>query len=117
MIRLTIVSAVALMLNVSVGVLGANAQDSMHQGPSKQVYLKCAAECQKSFYFSEQSDPTFADLRTACIEGCGMVEEANMSAYQSCNAECKDLFPYRHGTNPEFADFQQTCIVGCRRVH
>lgn len=117
MIKLIIVSAAALLFNASVGVLSANAQDSMLQGLSKKVYLECAAECQKSFYFSEQSDPTFSDLRNACIEGCGVVEEANMSAYQSCNTGCKDLFPYRHGTNPEFADFQQTCIVGCRRVH
>jgi hypothetical protein len=117
MIKLAIMSAVALVLYACAGLHNANAQDSMVQGPSKKTFLECATNCQKSFYFSENSDPTFAELRNACIEGCSVVEEANMSAYQSCNVGCQDIFPYRHGTNPEFADFQQTCIVGCRRVH
>lgn len=117
MIKLTIMGTVALVLGVSVGVHGVNAQDSILQGPSQKIFLECARNCQKSFYFSEQSDPTFANLRNACIAGCGLVEDANMPAYQSCNVACQDIYPYRHGTNPEFAEFQQTCIVGCRRVH
>jgi hypothetical protein len=109
--------AALLLLSVSAGFPIANAQESTLEGPSTKSYLACATKCQKSFYFSEQSDPTFAQLRNACIEGCGVVVDANMPAYESCNAGCQDLYPYRHGTNAEFAGFQKTCIVGCRRVH
>ena len=114
MTRLTIMAALVLALGVSAGTA---AQDSMLDGPSTKAYLECARSCEKSFYFSEQSDPTFADLRNACIEGCGFVVDANMSAYQSCSSGCREIFPYRHGINDEFAGFQQTCIVGCRRAH
>ena len=114
MIRLTIIQAAVLMLTVS---LGAHSQESMLEGPSTKGFLECAKKCQKSFYFSEQSDPTFAQLGNACIEGCGFVVDVNMSAYQSCNVGCQGIFPYRHGTNAEFAGFQRTCIIGCRRVH
>ncbi len=117
MTKLSILSAVALVLGMSVGIDSAYAQELMPQGPSTEAFLSCAKKCQKSFYFSEQSDPTFAGLRNACIEGCGSVEDANMSAYQSCNIGCQGIFPYRHGTNAEFAGFQKTCVVGCRRVH
>lgn len=114
MIRLTIMPIMVLALGVTPG---ARAQDSLLQGPSTKAFLECARACQKSFYFSEQSDPTFADLRNACIEGCGFVVDANMSAYRSCSTGCQDIFPYRHGINDEFAGFQQSCIVGCRRAH
>ncbi len=117
MTKLNIVMAVALMLGISLGVHGTHGQESMLQGPSTKGFLACAKKCQKSFYFSEQSDPTFAGLRNACIEGCGLVVDANMSAYQSCNTGCQGIYPYRHGTITEFAGFQKTCLVGCRRVH
>ncbi len=117
MFKLSIVLAVALVLGMSLGANGAHAQESMLQGPSTKGFLSCAKKCQKTFYFSEQSDPTFAGLRNACIEGCGSVVDANMSAYQSCNIECQGIYPYRHGTNAEFAGFQKTCLVGCRQVH
>ncbi len=117
MIKLSIMLAVALVLGMSLSANGAHAQESMLQGPSTKFFLSCAKKCQKTFYFSEQSDPTFADLRNACIEGCGLVVDANMSAYQSCNIGCQGIYPYRHGNNAEFAEFQETCLVGCRRVH
>ena len=117
MIRLSIMLAVALVLGMSLSANGAHAQKSMLQGPSTKVFLSCAKKCQKTFYFSEQSDPTFAGLRNACIERCGSVVDANMSAYQSCNIGCQGIYPYRHGTNAEFAGFQKTCLVGCRQVH
>ena len=121
MTKLAIMSACALVLSgsliVSSGIRSADAQESKLQGPSTQSFLACAKKCQKSFYFSEQSDPTFAGLRNACIEGCGFVADANMPAYESCSVGCQDIYPYRHGTNAEFAAFQKTCIVGCRRVH
>ncbi len=117
MIKLTIMSAVMLVLSVSLGAHSANVQDSMLQGPSTKGFLQCAKKCQKSFYFSEQSDAAFAGLRNACVEGCGLMVDANMSAYHSCNVGCQGIYPYRHGTNAEFAGFQKTCIVGCRRVH
>lgn len=115
--RLITLWAAVLLLDLWVGFPSANAQDSTLEGPSTKSYLACASKCQKNFYFSEQSDPTFAQLRNACIEGCGVVVESNMPAYESCNVGCRDLYPYRHGTNAEFAGFQKTCIVGCRRVH
>jgi len=115
--KLTIVSAVAVLLTLSIGAERASAEDSILQGPSAKVFLECAKKCEKSFYFSEQSDLTFAGLRNACIEGCGYVPDANMPAYQSCSVGCQGMYPYRHGTNAEFAGFQKTCIVGCRRVH
>lgn len=114
MIRFTMIPAVVLALTVS---LGAGAQDSLLEGPSTKAFLDCARKCEKDFYFSEQSDPTFADLRNACIEGCGFVVDANMSAYHSCSAGCQSIFPYRHGINDEFAGFQVTCLIGCRRAH
>lgn len=117
MTKLTTIAAVALVLIASLGATGVHAQESMLEGPSTKGFLECAKKCQKSFYFSEQSDPTFASLRNACIEGCGLVVDANMSAYQSCSVGCQGIYPYRHGTNPEFAGFQKTCIVGCRKVH
>jgi hypothetical protein len=110
-------STLTALLSVFMGSYSVHAQDSMLDGPSAKRYLECATGCQKSFYFSEQSDKTFAQLRTACIEGCSLVVDANMTAYQGCNSECKDLYPYRHGNNAEFAGFQKACIVGCRRVH
>lgn len=116
MTKLGILLAVALVLGMSVGVHSAYAQASMPRGPSTKGFLSCAKKCQKSFYFNEQSDPTFAGLRNACIEGRGSVVDANISAYQSCNIGCQGIFPYRHGTNAEFAGFQKTCIAGCRRV-
>jgi len=116
MIKLTIMSAAALVLSVSLGADGANAQGSELQVPSTNGYLACARQCEKSFYFSDKSDPTFAGLRNACIQGCGFVADENMSAYQSCSVGCQDIFPYRHGTNAEFAGFQKTCINGCPRA-
>lgn len=108
----------AFLLSTAMLAGGALADDDdVIQGPSTKGFLECAKRCQKSFYFSEQSDLTFAELRNACIAGCGFVPDANMSAYQSCSAGCQGIFPYRHGTNPEFAGFQKTCLVGCRRVH
>ena len=89
MIKLSIMLTVALVLGMSLSANGAHAQKSMLQGPSTKVFLSCAKKCQKTFYFSEQSDPTFAGLRNACIEGCGSVVDANMSAYQSCNIGCR----------------------------
>ena len=111
--KLTIIKAAALALTVSLNV---HAQESAPVAPSTKGFLECAKKCEKAFYFSEQSDPTFAQLRNACIEGCGFVPDASMSAYQSCNIGCQGIFPYRHGTNAEFAGFQRTCILGCRRV-
>ena len=107
----------ALLLGAVLTTTGAVAQDAMLEGPSAKAYLDCTRKCQKDFYFSEKSDPSFAVLRNACIEGCGFVADANMSAYQSCSVGCQETFPYRHGTNPEFAGFQKSCIDGCRRVH
>lgn len=117
MIKLAIMWAAALPLSLSAGIHSAYAQDSMLEGPSTKSYLQCAKKCEKSFYFSEQSDPKFATLRNACIDGCAVVVDANMSAYQSCNIGCQGIYPYRHGTNAEFAGFQKSCVVGCRRVH
>jgi hypothetical protein len=117
MTKRIIMSTLLVVLGVCMGVQRAQAQDSMIEGPSTKSFLACATQCQKSFYFSEQSDPTFAQLRNACIEGCGAVVDANMSAYKNCSVGCQDIYPYRHGTNAEFAGFQKTCIVGCRRVH
>lgn len=120
MTRLTIANlriAIALLLGASLMGGGAFADDRIPQGPSTKGFLECAKRCQKSFYFSEQSDPTFAELRNACIEGCGFVVDANMTAYQSCGIGCQGIYPYRHGINAEFAGFQKTCLVGCRRVH
>jgi hypothetical protein len=117
MVKISIMSALALLLSLSIGAQRAGAEDSILQGPSAKVFLECAGKCEKSFYFSEQSDQTFAGLRSACIDGCGYVEDANMSAYQSCSVGCQEIYPYRHGTNAEFAGFQKACIVGCRRVH
>ena len=112
---------IAIQLTIVIGVLlvaaGVQAEDRILEGPSTKAFLECAKKCQKSFYFSEQSDPTFAELRNACIEGCGFVRDANMTAYQSCNVGCQGIYPYRQGTNAEFAGFQKTCIVGCRKVH
>jgi len=113
----SILSRLTLAFGICMAVQSAYAQDSMLEGPSSKRYLECATSCQKAFYFSEESDSTFAQLRNACIEGCAEVVDANMSAYQSCNAGCQDVYPYRHGINAEFAGFQKTCIVGCRRVH
>jgi len=117
MTKLSIISTLALILGVSMGLRSVQAQDSMLQGPSEKHFLECATKCQKSFYFSEQSAASFADLRNACIEGCAEVVDVNMPAYHSCNAGCQEIYPYRHGMNDEFADFQRNCIVGCRRVH
>ena len=120
MIRLTTATlciATALLLGASLVASNALADEAVPQGPSTKGFLECTKKCQKSFYFSEQSDPTFAELRNACIAGCGVVDDANMSAYQSCGIGCQGIFPYRHGTNPEFAGFQKACLVGCRRVH
>ena len=103
MIKFTIISGVALLLSVSMGSHGANAQESLLAGPSTKSYLACAKQCEKTFYFSEQSDSNFAGLRNACIEGCASVVDANMTAYQSCNVGCQGIYPYRHGTNAEFA--------------
>lgn len=115
MTRLTVM--LALAFTVTLDAVGAHSQESMLHGPSTKGFLECAKKCQKSFNFSEQSDPTFADLRNACIEGCGLVVDANMTAYQSCSVGCQGIYPYRHGTNPAFAGFQKTCVVGCRKVH
>lgn len=117
MIKLTMMSAVALVLSASLGVHSAHAQDSILKGPSTKGFLECIKKCQKTFSFSEQSDRTFADLRNTCIEGCGFVLDANMSAYHSCSIGCQGIYPYQDGTNTEFAGFQKTCVVGCRRVH
>ena len=113
MSKLITVSAALLALASS---LAAYALDDYPSGPSARVFLDCAKKCEKAFYFSEQSDATFAELRNACIEGCSFVDDSNMAAYQSCSIGCQDIFPYRHGTRNEFSEFQKTCIVGCRRV-
>ena len=112
---------ITILMTFVIGTLlvasGAQADDDILEGPSTKAFLECAKKCQKSFYFSEQSDPTFAQLRNACIEGCGFVPDARMTAYQSCSVGCQGIYPYRHGTNPEFAGFQKACVVGCRKVH
>lgn len=113
---LRVITVTALLLGAVLVTGTAAAQEDSLEGPSAKAFLDCASKCQKTFYFSEQSDPTFAQLRNACIEGCGFVTDANMSAYQSCNIGCQGIFPYRHGTNAEFAGFQRTCVLGCRRV-
>ena len=110
---ITLLPVALLALTAS---LAAHGQDSELPGPSARVFLDCAKKCERSFYFSEQSDSTFAELRSACIEGCAFVDDANMAAYQSCSVGCQDIFPYRHGIRSEFADFQKACVVGCRRV-
>ena len=117
MLKITIVSGAALPLGVFAGSPTANAQESLLAGPSTMSFLECAKQCEKSFYFSEQSDGNFAVLRNACIEGCASVVDANMTAYQNCNVGCQGIYPYRHGTNAEFAGFQKSCVIGCRRVH
>lgn len=117
MSRLNFMPALAVALAVGAAIPGARAEDSVLQGPSAKSYLACARQCEKSFYFSEQSDLNFAQLRNACIEGCAGVTDANMPAYQNCSIACQEVYPYRHGTNAEFAGFQKTCIVGCRQVH
>jgi hypothetical protein len=114
MSRLSFMPLLAVLLALCAA---ASAEDTVLQGPSAKSYLDCARHCEKSFYFSEQSDPNFAQLRNACIEGCAEVVDANMPAYQSCNLACQEVYPYLHGTNAEFAGFQKTCIVGCRHVH
>lgn len=112
--KLIILPAMLLALAASQAPL---AQEFGPPGPSAHTFLDCARKCEKSFYFSEQSDPTFAELRGACIDGCAFVVDSNMAAYQSCSAGCQDVFPYLHGKPREFADFQKRCITGCRRVH
>ena len=111
--RLITLPAALLALTAS---LAAHGQDDDLTGPSARVFLDCAKKCERSFYFSEQSDATFAELRGACIEGCAFVDDSNMAAYQTCSVGCQDIFPYRHGIRSEFADFQKACVVGCRRV-
>jgi len=113
MLKLITVPAVLLALMASFAVRG---EDDEPSGPSTRVYLDCARKCEKAFYFSEQSDATFAELRGACIDGCSLVDDSNMAAYQSCSVGCQDIYPYRHGNRSEFADFQRACVVGCRRI-
>ena len=115
--KFIIATGVALLLSVAMAGGTADAQESLLAGPTEKGFLACARHCEKSFFFSEQSDSNFAALRNACIEGCASVVDANMTAYQSCNTGCQDIYPYRHGTNAEFAGFQKSCVVGCRRVH
>lgn len=117
MSRLNYVPFLAVLLALCAAIPGAGAEDAVPRGPSAKSYLACAKQCEKGFYFSEQSDPNFAQLRNACIAGCAEVVDANMPAYQNCSIGCQEIYPYLHGTNAEFAGFQKTCIVGCRRVH
>ena len=113
MLKLITVPAALLALAASLVAYG---EDFETPGPSARVFLDCAKKCERAFYFSEQSDATFAELRSACIEGCSFVDDSNMVAYQSCSIGCQDIYPYRHGTRSEFSEFQKVCIVGCRRV-
>ena len=76
MIKFTVISGVVLLLATFAGSPTANAQDSLPAGPSTKSFLACAKQCEKSFYFSEQSDSNFAVLRNACIEGCASVVDA-----------------------------------------
>ena len=109
-VRATITLAIALFASV------AGAQTPACPGPSADGYLDCAKQCEEAFYVSENTNPAFAELRSACLVGCGDVPDAAMSAYARCFNGCKALFPYRHGMKPYFADVQESCIQGCRGV-
>ena len=116
MIKRAVIPAVILLLAVLSNPESVFAEQSQCTGPTADAYLACAKKCEKSFYFSEQSESPFAQLRSACIEGCGYVDDAQMPAYERCHGGCRETFPYRHGINRDFAEIQKTCIVGCRRV-
>lgn len=113
MFKLISLPAALLALAASLATHG---EDFDTRGPSARVFLDCAKKCEKAFYFSEQSDAKFAELRNACIEGCSFVDDSNMAAYQSCSIGCQDIYPFRHGNRNEFSEFQKVCVVGCRRV-
>lgn len=85
-------------------------------GPSQEIYLECAKSCQTNFRFTENTEPSFAQLQSSCIDGCGQIQDAMLSKYEGCYTGCKELFRFRHGMNPHFADFQNSCIKGCRHV-
>ena len=85
-------------------------------GPSQEIYLECAKNCQTNFRFTENTEPTFAQFQSSCIDGCGYIQDEMLPKYEGCYSACKDLFRYRHGQNPHFADFQNSCIKGCRHI-
>jgi hypothetical protein len=116
MIRYPTLSSTLLTLALVFTWGSALAEQGQCTGPSAEAFLACAASCEKSFYFSEHSDASFASLRSACIEGCGYVEDQRMSAYERCSGGCRETFPFRHGMNTGFAEIQKTCITACRRV-
>ncbi|MDH3713948.1 MAG: hypothetical protein OET44_08895 [Gammaproteobacteria bacterium] len=107
-------------LTVSVGAASAQEQDDTDNpttdAPTVNGLLQCASGCKKTFYFSEESDPAFATLRNACIEGCGAVPDAHLQDYQRCYDGCRDVFPFRHSERSELAGFQKSCILACGNV-
>ena len=84
--------------------------------PTVHGLLQCASGCKKTFYFSAESDPAFAQLRDACITGCGSVPDAFHASYRRCYDGCRDLFPFRHSEAPELAGFQRSCIAACSKA-
>ncbi len=105
------------LVGVSAEEHGPKPESAACAGPSTKSYLKCARGCEKDFYFTEHTDPGFASLRIACIDGCAEVPDDNVSIYQGCYRECQQAFRYRHGIRGEFADFQAACIRGCRKAN
>lgn len=99
---------------VVVSPLAVNAQtDSGTASSWSATYLQCAEGCGNDFHFSEHTDPSFAPIRNACIQGCRGIDENTLPNYQQCYRGCKKLFKYLHGMRAELAKFQTTCIEGC----
>ena len=115
MIRYSLPGAfIALLFLLAEGAVFA--EQPACAGPSQKIYLECAKNCQTNFRFTENTEPTFAQFQTSCIDGCGHICDAVLSKYEGCYSACKELFRYRHGQNPHFADFQNSCIKGCRHI-
>lgn len=107
-------------LVIPVGTASAQQEDGsakpIVKAPTVDGLLQCASGCKKTFYFSRDSDPAFAALRNACIEGCGAVPDGRLPGFQRCYSGCRDLFPFRHSEPSELAGFQRSCILACSKA-
>jgi hypothetical protein len=111
-----VVAALAVSVGAAHSQEQSDAEKPMADAPTVEGLLLCANGCKKTFYFSQDSDPAFATLRNACIEGCGAVPDGHLTGYQRCYDGCRDVFPFRHSERSEFAGFQRSCILACSNV-
>ncbi len=109
-------TAKLLLLPILVAGAPAFADEPAATKGWEQTYQQCTTGCSKDFYFSDNSVPPFAKIRSACITGCGSISPEALPGYQRCYTECKKTFPYRHGQADAFADFQEACIQGCGNI-